>query len=261
MESIEVRRERREDGITIVTIDRPKALNALDRATLLRLGVLLDEAAEDPSLRALVLTGGGEKAFVAGGDISAMATMTTQEAHAFARLGQGVLGKLEALSVPTIAAVNGFALGGGLELALACDLVYASEKAKLGQPEVNLGVIPGFGGTQRLPRRIGPMKALELCVTGDLLDAATAKQWGLVLEVFPPAELLARVLELAGRIASRGPVAVAAAKRALRAGLQADQATGCALELEAFAVLFGTQDQKEGMQAFLQKRPARFTGA
>ncbi len=261
MESTEVRRERREDGITIVTIDRPKALNALDRTTLLRLGVLLDEAAADPALRVLVVTGGGEKAFVAGGDISAMASMTTQEAHAFARLGQGVLCRLEALSVPTIAALNGFALGGGLELALACDLVYASERAKVGQPEVNLGVIPGFGGTQRLPRRIGPMKALELCVTGDIIDAATAREWGIVLEVFPAAELLPKVLEIAARIASRGPLAVAAAKRALRAGGQADQATGCALELEAFAVLFGTQDQREGMQAFLQKRPARFTGA
>lgn len=255
-----VKVDARPDGITWVEIDRPRALNAFNSATLLELERVLDEAARDPNLRVLVLTGGGEKAFVAGADIAEMAEMGPTRARVFSALGHRVFDKLERLPVPTIAAVNGFALGGGMELALACNLVYASEKAKFGQPEVNLGVIPGFGGTQRLPRKIGPMRALELCFTGDVIGAQKAKEIGIVLEVFPAEELRARVDEIAKKITSKGPLAVAALKRVIIEASACDPRTANALEQETFGVLFGSEDQKEGMRAFLEKRPAQFAG-
>ncbi len=213
-----------------------------------------------PSLRALVVTGAGDKAFVAGADIAQMSALSAVEARRFADLGHRTLAALEALDVPTLAAVNGFALGGGCELALACDLVYAGEKARFGQPEVNLGLIPGFGGTQRLARRVGPMRAMELVLTSDMIDAARAREMGLVLEVVPADKLMEHVLGVARKIAGKGAVCVAQAKRAVLAASDADLATGTQLERQAFAVLFGTEDAKEGMEAFLKKRPARFQG-
>jgi enoyl-CoA hydratase len=244
----------------VVNVNRPKALNALDSRTIQELGQVLEAARNDASLRALVVTGAGDKAFVAGADISQMAGLSALEARRFADLGHRTLAALEALDVPTIAAVNGFALGGGCELALACDLAYASEKARFGQPEVNLGLIPGFGGTQRLARRVGPMRAMQLVLTGEMVDAARAREMGLVLEVLPADDLMEHVLGVARTIAGKGAVCVAQAKRAVLASSDADLATGNQLERQAFAVLFGTEDAREGMKAFLEKRPARFQG-
>jgi enoyl-CoA hydratase len=248
------------DGIAVLTMNRPKALNALNSRTLVELDACLATAAQDASLRALVVTGAGDKAFVAGADISEMSGMTPDQGRAFATLGQRAFARLEALAVPTVAAVNGFALGGGSELALACDLVYASEKARFGQPEVNLGLLPGFGGTQRLARRIGAMRALEIVLTGDMVDAGRAREMGLCLEVLPADRLLEHAISKAKLVASRGPLAVAAAKRVLRAGADVGLAQGLALEAEAFGLVFATEDMREGTKAFLEKRPARFQG-
>jgi enoyl-CoA hydratase len=251
----------KDGAVAVITIDRPKALNALNSQTLTELEQAIAEVALDATLRALIVTGGGEKAFVAGADIGEMAAYTTAQALAFAQRGHRVLGALEQLSIPTIAAVNGFALGGGCELALACDLAYASDKAKLGLPEVTLGVIPGFGGTQRLTRLLGRQRAKELIFTGDLVDAAKAKEIGLVLDVVPGAELLAHCKKVAATIAKRGPVAVAQAKRAIEHGADLSLSAGNELERQAFGLLFGTADQKEGMAAFVAKRPADFKGS
>jgi enoyl-CoA hydratase len=247
------------DGpVALVTINRPKALNALNAQVLSELDQAIGQVAAHVDARALIITGGGEKAFVAGADIAEMAQYTTAQALAFATRGHQVLARLEALAIPTIAAVNGFALGGGLELALACDLLYASEKAKLGLPEVSLAVIPGFGGTQRLTRVLGKMRARELIFTGNPIDAAKAKEIGLALEVLPPEALLPRCKEVAHQIATRGPVAVAQAKRVIEVGADLPLKDANELERQAFALLFGTDDQKEGMKAFLEKRKAAF---
>src|SRR5512141_1707461 len=248
-----------EEGVGVVTVNRPKALNALDPATIGELSHAFD-LARDPGVRALVVTGAGDKAFVAGADIARMSSMTALEAQAFAEAGHATLAQLEALPIPTIAAVNGFALGGGCELAMACDLIYASEKARFGQPEVNLGIIPGFGGTQRLTRRVGLMRAKEIVFSGEMVDAAKAKAIGLALDVFSPEALVPHAIAQARTIASRGPVAIAAAKRVMEQGAGVDLATGCALEVKAFARLFASDDAREGMRAFLEKRPARFQG-
>ncbi len=250
-----------DEGVALVTFNRPKVLNALDAATIEELADAVGRIESDRAVRAVILTGAGDKAFVAGADIGAMAAMTPLEARRFAERGHGVLARLEALPIPTLAAVNGYALGGGCEVAMGCDLVYASEKARFGQPEVNLGIIPGFGGTQRLTRRVGIMRALELVMTGDAVDAAKAKEIGLALEVLPAAELLPFARAQARKIASRGPVAIAAAKRAVREGADADLRTANELERQAFAALFGTEDAREGMKAFTEKRAPRFTGA
>jgi len=249
-----------EDGVGIATFNRPKALNALDRRTIAELTQLVDAVAADPAVRALVLTGAGEKAFVAGADISEMSSLPPVEARRFAEAGQRALARLEALPIPTIAAVNGFALGGGCELAMACDLVYASEAARFGQPEVNLGLIPGFGGTQRLTRRVGLMRAKEIVLTGDMVDAAKAKAIGLALDVVPAAQLVPHAIAVARKIASRGPLAIAAAKRTLEAGARVDLASACALEAEAFGLVFATDDAREGTRAFVEKRAAAFKG-
>jgi enoyl-CoA hydratase len=249
------------DGaVAVLTIDRPKALNALNRQVLEEMDEAIARVSHDAALRALIVTGGGEKAFVAGADIGEMQSYTTAQALMFAQLGHRVLGALEALHVPTIAAVNGFALGGGCELALSCDLVYASEKAKLGLPEVTLAVIPGFGGTQRLTRLLGKARAKELIFTGEMIDAAKAKEIGLVLDVLPPAELLPHCKKIAATIAKRGPLAVAQAKRVIEHGADLPLKDACELERQAFALLFGTADQREGMKAFFEKRPAEFKG-
>ncbi|QRK06547.1 enoyl-CoA hydratase/isomerase family protein [Archangium violaceum] len=247
-----------EDAIAILTIDRPKALNALNSKTLQEIESALN--ALPPTTRALIVTGGGDKAFVAGADIAEMVSITAAQAREFAALGHRVFHTLEQLPIPTIAAVNGFALGGGCELALACDLIYASEKAKLGLPEVTLGVIPGFGGTQRLTRVVGKMRAKELVFSGERLDAAKAKEIGLVLDVLPADQLLAHCKAVAGKILKNGPLAVSQAKRVIEFGADQDLRAANELERQGFAVLFGSEDQKEGMKAFLEKRTAAFTG-
>ena len=260
MQPLENIQWRVEEGVGVATIHRPRALNALDGLTIGELSALLDEVARDRAVRALVLTGAGDKAFVAGADLAELSGLSAVEARRFSEAGHWAFAKLEALPLPTLAAVNGFALGGGCELAMACDLVYASDRARFGQPEVNLGLIPGFGGTQRLARRVGVQRAKELLLAGEAVDAQKAKSIGLALEVVPHEQLLPYVMEKARKIASRAPLAVAAAKRVLETGAGVDLATGCALEVEAFALLFATDDAREGMRAFLEKRAAAFTG-
>jgi enoyl-CoA hydratase len=249
-----------EGFVATITIAREKALNALNHQTLNEITWALREADGDARVRVVIVTGAGEKAFVAGADIAAMQDMTATEARLFAQVGRTVGDTLESLSKVVIAAVNGFALGGGCELALACDFVYASEKAKFGQPEINLGVIPGFGGTQRLPRRIGTARAMELVLTGDLIGAEEALRMGLVNKLFAPEQLLAETKKTAEKIAQKGPLAVAAARRAVRKSQELPLSAGNDLEAELFALLFSTADQKEGMKAFLEKRPAKFEG-
>jgi enoyl-CoA hydratase len=249
------------DGfIATVTVAREKALNALNRQTLDEIGWALREADGDARIRCVILTGAGDRAFVAGADIAEMAEQGATEARGFAAAGRRVGDLLEAMSKPVIAAVNGFALGGGTEIALACDFIYASDKAKFGQPEVNLGVIPGFGGTQRLPRRIGVARAMELILTGDLIGADEALRVGLVNRVVPHAELLAETRKAADKIASKGPIAINYARRAVRKSQELPLDRGNDYEAELFALLFATQDQKEGMRAFIAKRPAKFEG-
>ncbi len=250
----------RDGAVALLTVNRPDKLNALNREVLEHLYRAFTELRAATDVRCAIVTGAGDKAFVAGADIASMRTLTTAEAKAFADLGHRVGDLIESLPFPVLAAVNGFALGGGCELAMACDLVYASDKAKFGQPEVNLGVIPGFGGTQRLSRRVGVGKARELVYTGDIIDAAEAHRIGLCEAVVPAAELQAHVRKVADKIAKKGPLAIAQAKVVMRRG---DPSLPAANELEAqaFAMLFGTADQQEGMAAFLDKRPASFKGA
>ena len=245
-------------AIRIVTIDRPDALNALNQQVLEELTQLLEATAESDA-RGLLLTGAG-RAFVAGADIASMADMRPDAALRFAGRGDAIGEMLQALPIPTCAAVNGFALGGGCELALACDFIYASEKAKFGQPEVKLGVIPGFGGTQRMLRRVGIARALELCMTGDVIDAAEALRIGLVNKVLAPEALLPEALATLGRIAEQGPLAVAKVKEVIHRGASLPLDRACDLEQQAFAALFATADQSEGMAAFLAKRPPKFEG-
>jgi enoyl-CoA hydratase len=246
--------------VATVTVNRPAALNALDAATLSALVATFTSLALEPAVRCVILTGAGDKAFVAGADIKAMAGMTPAEARALSGLAHGLGDLLEDLHAPVIAAVNGFALGGGCELALACDFIYASRAARFGQPEVNLGVIPGLGGTQRLVRRVGLARARELLYTGVIIDADEALRLGLANAVLDPAELMPRVWAVAEAIASRAPLAVAAAKRAVRHGSDLPLSAGLELESQLFAGLFGTDDQKEGMRAFIEKRPAQWRG-
>ena len=249
------------DGpVQIVTINRPKALNALNQQVLTELLRLCGELAVSESVRAVVLTGAGEKAFVAGADIAAMAAMQPAEALSFAELGHRVMDALESLPQPVIAAVNGFALGGGMELAMACDILLASETARFGQPEVNIGVMPGFGGSQRLPRRVPFGMAAEILFSGDNITAAEALRIGLVNRLTAPAELLGEAKKLAHKIASRAPVAVAKTKQALHTSRQGALSEGNAQERQLFSELFATTDQKEGMAAFLAKRPAVYRG-
>ena len=248
------------DAIGTLTVDRAKALNALNPDTLRELLRCLRDVRRDTALRAIVLTGAGEKAFIAGADIAAMSTMSVIEAKEMARLGQRVTSAIEDLALPVIAAVNGFALGGGLEMVMACDLVVASEKARFGQPEINLGIIPGFGGTQRLARRIGAPRAREMIYGGEMIDAETALRWGLINRVVKPEELMPEARKLATALAGKPAVALAQAKQAIQRGLDIDLENGLRLEAEAFAVTFSTDDRSEGMAAFLAKRKAEFKG-
>lgn len=249
-----------EGNTAVITVDRPKALNALNTATLEQLEEALAGVAKQTEVRGLIVTGAGEKAFVAGADIAEMMNLNMEQSLAFAARGHRVFDALERLHCPTLAAVNGFALGGGCELALACDLIYASDNAKFGLPEVSLGILPGFGGTQRLTRLVGRARAKELIFTGDTVDAPRAKEIGLALDVLPAAQLLAHCRAVVGRIAKKGPLAVARAKRVIAQGADLPLAAGNQLEREAFAELFPSGDRKEGMTAFLEKRPANFRG-
>src|SRR5437660_5621591 len=248
----------REGQIATITVNRPKALNALNSATLRELLQAVREAAE--SSRALILTGAGDKAFVAGADISEMAPMTPWTAREFSELGHVLTAMLEDIPCATIAAVNGYALGGGLELAVACDMIFASENARLGLPEVSLGVTPGFGGTQRLVRLVGKLRAKEMIFTGDMVDAKTALDIGLVNAILPRDQLLAHCKQVAAKIATRGPLAVARAKRLVERGYDMPLRAANRQEAESFALLFDTEDRREGMRAFIEKRSPRFTG-
>lgn len=249
------------DGdIAIVTINRPKALNALNAETLSELGKAMDDLGQDDSVKVIILTGAGDKAFVAGADISFMQSMNAIEGRNFALLGQQVFSKIENLPKPVIAAINGFALGGGCELAMSCDIRIASEKGKFGQPEVNLGVIPGFAGTQRLPRLVGKGIAKELLYTGDMFGADVAFRIGLVNKVVPAAELLDSAKEMAKKIASKGAVAIRLCKEAVNEGLEMEVEKAFAHEANLFGLCFATEDQKEGMSAFLEKRAPQFKG-
>jgi enoyl-CoA hydratase len=246
----------RDGAAAIVTIDRQEALNALDLETLTELRDRLAELAGATDVRVVVLTGAGERAFVAGADIKAMSAMDLEQARAWGALGHETAVLLETMPKPTIAAVNGFALGGGCELALACDVRYASTTAKLGQPEVSIGIIPGWGGTQRLPGLVGIGVAKELIMSGRLIDSDEAFRIGLVNAVFPPDELMAKALELARTFAAKSPLILAAAKETINRTFHGDLGA----EAEAFAQLFGSEDQREGMAAFIEKREPHFTG-
>jgi enoyl-CoA hydratase len=250
------------DGaIATVTISREKQLNALSSAVLGELMEIAGLLESNRALRAVLVTGAGDKAFVAGADIAEMQEMPPDQAERLSSRGAAIGRLIEKSRLVWIAVVNGFALGGGCELAMCCDFIYASSSARFGQPEVKLGVIPGFGGTQRLARRVGIGKARELVLTGDILGAEEALRIGLCEQVFPPNELMGKAREAALRIAANGPLAVAEAKRVIQKGLDEDLDEGLGLETAAFAGLFETGDQKEGMAAFVAKRPAAFKGS
>ncbi|AJF06741.1 enoyl-CoA hydratase/isomerase family protein [Geoalkalibacter subterraneus] len=248
------------NGVAQLTINSPQTLNALNSAVLGELECALYELDRDNDVKVVILTGAGEKAFVAGADIKEMAAMSAFEGQQFALKGQRVILMMEKMNKPVIAAVNGYALGGGLELALGCDFIYASQKARFGFPEVTLGIIPGFGGTQNLSRRIGVARANELIFTGKMIDAAKASEWGIVNEVFAPEELLPKAQETARSIARLGTLAIASAKNAIANGLNMGKEDGFRYEASLFGVLFATEDQKEGMGAFVEKRKAEFKG-
>ncbi len=246
-------------AVALVTLDRPDALNALNRALLEAFDAAIDAIAADPDIKALVVTGAG-RAFIAGADISEMQTMTPLEAEAFSASAHRIFARLEDLPIPTVAAVNGFALGGGCELALACDWIYASSKARIGQPETKLGLIPGFGGTSRLVRRVGLAWAKELVLVAEPISADEAARIGLVNRVFPPDELLAATLAVGDAIAARGPIAVRVAKQVMQDGQDADVRTAHALEQRAFGLIFSSDDRVEGTSAFVEKRDPDFQG-
>lgn len=249
-----------EPGIHRLTVNRPKALNALNPETLEEIGDAVAAIGRDTAARVLLVTGAGDKAFVAGADISRMRDMGALEGKAFSELGLRVCRGLELLAVPTIAVVNGYALGGGTELAMSCDWIIASERAVFGQPEVNLGVTPGFGGTQRLTRLVGRGMAMELVTTGRQIKADEAQRIGLVNRVVAPDQLMVSALEMARLVASRGPVAVRLAKEAVQRGQDLELDAALVLESEVFGLCFATEDQKEGMAAFLEKRTPQFKG-
>ena len=239
--------------IGIMTVSRPEALNALNSQVLSDLDAAIDAVEQDPEIYVAILTGEG-RSFVAGADIGEMVNFNAIDGKRFGVHGGNVFLKLENMSKPVIAAINGFALGGGCELAMSCDIRLASEKAKFGQPEVGLGITPGFGGTQRLPRIVGVSKAMELILTGKVIGAAEAKAIGLVSEVYPPEELMGKAMEMAGMICANAQIAVCESKRCIRMGMQTDIYTAAAFEAEAFGVTCGTEDKNEGMSAFLEKR-------
>lgn len=248
------------EGVARLTINRPGKLNALSQDVLRALSVSLESVEASTDIRVVVLTGAGGKAFVAGADVAAMSKLSIDEIKDYVQLGQSVMVKIENLRVPVIAEVGGFALGGGLELALACDIIACSNRAKVGQPEVNLGILPGFGGTQRLIRRTGIGQARRLVYSGELITASEAKDIGIVDLLFEAEELSDGVSRLANTIASKAPLAVAASKRVFLESLDVGQTRGLELEVAAFLETFSSEDRKEGMEAFLEKREASFKG-
>lgn len=252
--------EQPEPSIYLLTVNRPKSLNALNAQTLEEIAAAVAQVGKDSGARALLVTGAGEKAFVAGADIAQMQDFDSAQAQAFSECGNRTFRAFELLPVPAVALVNGYALGGGCELAMACDWIVASERAQFGQPEVNLGVVAGFGGTQRLTRLVGRAMAMDLLVTGRLIKADEALRIGLVNQVVAPEQLRDKGMEIARMIASKGPVAVRLTKQIVQRGQDLDLANACQQEAYAFGLTCATADQKEGMKAFLEKRPAKFTG-
>jgi enoyl-CoA hydratase len=256
-----VRTDNPEEGIRVVTVDRPEKLNALNAQVLEELGREIEAARADGDLRCLIVTGAGEKAFIAGADIAELAKLTPIEGREHSRRGQALLDQIESLPVPTIAAINGYAYGGGLELAMACAMRVASENARMGLPETSLGIIPGYGGTQRLARQVGRARALELVLTSEKgLTAAEAERIGLVNRVVPAGQTLPAAVEIARKIRANGPTACQYALEAIRRGLDMPLAEGQVLEATLFGLCAATEDMKEGMKAFLEKRTAKFTG-
>jgi enoyl-CoA hydratase/carnithine racemase len=248
------------DGIAFITFNRPKVLNALNRKTVEELRDVLVEARDDASVRVLVLTGAGEKSFVAGADIGELAQRTAVDGKDFSLFGQGVFRLLETMGKPSICAINGFALGGGCELALSCTIRIASKNAKLGQPEVKLGIIPGYGGSQRLARLCGKGVAHELCLTGEMITAEEAQRVGLVNRIYEPAELLPAAEAMAKKIIANAPLAVKYTMEAIERGIGMPQEEGLFLEATLFGLSCATEDMREGTKAFLEKRPAQFKG-
>lgn len=250
------------EGIRTVTVQRPEKLNALNAQVLEAIDAAVIDAGRDASLRCLIVTGAGEKAFIAGADIGELAKLTPVQGREHARQGQAVLDRIENLAIPTIAAINGFAYGGGLELAMACTLRVASENARMGLPETSLGIIPGYGGTQRLARLVGRARAYELVLTASKsVSAAEAERIGLVNRVVAAGQALSAALDMARAIAANGPAAVRYALDAIRSGIEMPSAEGRLLEATLFGLCAATSDMKEGMTAFLEKRPAKFTGS
>src|ERR1700729_809570 len=247
-------------AIAYVTVNRPKVLNALNTPTWTDLRRAFEDAGDDAAVRGVILTGAGDKAFIAGADISELAHVTAFEAEQSSRFGQGVLDLIENLGKPVVAAVNGFALGGGCETAMACTIRIAVETAKFGQPEVKLGLIPGGGGTQRLPRLVGKGRALQLILSAEMINAAEAHRIGLVNEVVPAADLLTRAEAILRKIASNAPMAVKFALTAVNKGLETSQDEGLLLEASYFGLCAGTEDKEEGTSAFLEKRPPELRG-
>jgi enoyl-CoA hydratase len=250
----------KQDGIAYVTLNRPKVLNALNQRTWQDLRAAFEDARDDATVRGVILTGAGDKAFIAGADISEIAHITAVDAERSSRYGQDVLTLVENLGKPVIAAVNGFALGGGCETAMACTIRVASEHARFGQPEVTLGIIPGGGGTQRLPRLVGKGRALQLILSGAMITAQEAYRIGLVNEVVPATDLIPRAEAILKQIFANAPVAIRFSLEAVNRGLETSQAEGMALEASLFGLCAGTEDKDEGTQAFLQKRAAKFKG-
>jgi enoyl-CoA hydratase len=249
-----------EDGIALIVINRPEKLNALDAETMGELDDALGRLESEPAMRGLILTGAGEKAFIAGADVEDLARATPMEAQQISLRGQRILRRLETLPKPSIAAINGYALGGGLELALCCTLRVAAENARLGQPEVTLGILPGYGGTQRLPRLVGRGRALEMLLTGEPIDAAEACRIGLVNHVVPQAELLSFSRALLRKILDHAPLAAALISQAVDLGLSGGLEQGLRFEAVAFSLAAATEDRSEGLRAFLEKRRAQFKG-
>jgi enoyl-CoA hydratase/carnithine racemase len=250
----------KKDAIAYLTVNRPKVLNALNHRMWADLRTAFDEARADAEVRGVILTGSGDKAFIAGADISELAQVTAVDAERSSSFGQGVLNLIENLGKPVIAAVNGFALGGGCETAMACTIRIAAENAKFGQPEVKLGLLPGGGGTQRLPRLVGKGRAFQLILSGEMINAAEAYRIGLVNEVVPAADLIARAEALLKQILANAPIAVRYSLEAVNKGLETSQAEGLALEASFFGICAATEDKKEGTSAFLEKRASQFQG-
>jgi enoyl-CoA hydratase len=250
----------RDGAVAVVTINRPKVLNALNSQTIAELSRVFDELGADDGVRAIVLTGAGEKSFVAGADINELAVLTPAEGKEHARKGQALFDRIERLGKPVIAAINGFALGGGCELAMACTIRLAADSARLGQPEINLGIIPGYAGSQRLPRLVGKGRALEMLLTGDMISAARAYEIGLVNRVVPAADLLTEARKLAATLASKAPLATRYIIEAVNHGAEMSQADAQFLEASLFGLVASSEDAKEGTRAFLEKRPPAWKG-